>query len=130
MADWKYCNPNPHGLIRAVDCTIRAICAVTGQDWDTTYTDACLEGFIEKNMPSANSVWRAYLRRKGFGRAIIPDECPDCYTVGDFADDHPKGKFVLATGSHAVACIDGSIYDSFDSRSEVAIYFYYQKEDA
>ena len=129
MADWKYFNPNPHGLIRAVDCTIRAICAVTGQDWNTTFTGLALQSFILKDMPSANHVWAAYLKRRGFRRAVIPDSCPDCYTVGDFADEHPKGKFVLGTGSHAVACIDGIILDSFDSRAETPIYFFYKKED-
>ena len=127
MAEWVYYNPNPkHGKV--VDCTIRAICAVTGKSWDVVYAEACLEGFLEKNMPSANSVWKSYLRRLGYGRAIIPDECPDCYTVGDFADDHPVGRFVLGTGSHAVAVIDGRVFDLFDSRSEVPVYFYYKKE--
>lgn len=127
MAEWVYYNPNPKQG-RAVDCTIRAICAVTGKDWNEVYTEAALEGFLKKNMPSANSVWPSYLRRLGYGRAIIPDECPDCYTVGDFADDHPVGRFVLATGNHAVAVIDGRVLDLFDSRSEVPIFYYYKKE--
>ena len=37
MAEWVYFNPNPAGA-RTGDCVIRAICAATGQDWDTTYT--------------------------------------------------------------------------------------------
>lgn len=90
MAEWVYYNPNPLGKTRAVDCTIRAICAVTGKDWDTVFTEACLEAYLEKNMPSANSSWRSYLLRLGFGMAVLPDECPDCYTVDDFANDHPQ----------------------------------------
>ena len=126
MAEYRFYNPNPDSL-RVGDCVIRAICAVTGQEWDTTYTGAALQGYILKDMPSANHVWRAYLKSKGFRREIIPDTCPDCYTVADFANEHPKGKYVLGTGSHAVAVVDGTILDTWDSRGEVPIYYYYKE---
>lgn len=127
MAKWLYYNPNPDGN-RVGDCVIRAMAAATGQDWDTTFTGNALQAFIIKDMPSSNAVWRAYLRSRGFKRAIIPDTCPDCYTVNDFADDHPKGAFVLGTGSHAVAVVDGMVLDTWDSRNEIPIYYFY-KED-
>ena len=126
MAEYRYYNPNPDGL-RVGDCVIRAICAVTEQDWGTTYTGAALQGYILKDMPSANHVWRAYLKSKGFRREIIPDSCPDCYTVGDFADEHPKGRYVLGTGTHAVAVVDGIVLDTWDSRNEVPIYYFYKE---
>ena len=127
MAEWKYYNPNPKSK-RVGDCVVRAIAAVTGQDWDLTYTGVALQGYINKNMPSGNPVWRAYLRSRGFKGAIIPDTCPDCYTVEDFADDHPRGRFVLGTGEHAVAIVNGVVLDTWDSRDEVPIFYYY-KED-
>lgn len=128
MATWEYFNPNPEGK-RVGDCVIRAICAATGQDWDTTYTGVALQAYILKDMPSANHVWRAYLKSKGFKRAIIPDSCPDCYTVADFADDHPRGDYVLGTGTHAVAVTDGGIVkDTWDSLGEVPIYYFYKEK--
>ena len=127
MAKWIYYNPNPDGN-RVGDCVIRAMAAATGQDWDATFTGNALQAFIIKDMPSSNAVWRAYLRSRGFKRAIIPDTCPDCYTVNDFADEHPKGAFVLGTGSHAVAVVDGTVLDTWDSRNEIPIYYFY-KED-
>lgn len=36
-------------------------------------------------MPDANEVWGGYLRSLGWIRGAIPDTCPDCYTVADFA---------------------------------------------
>lgn len=109
------------------DCVIRAIGTVTDRDWDDTYLDLTVKGFEMKEMPSMNNVWGAYLRDMGFTRHIIPDTCPDCYTVEDFTKDHPRGRYVLGTGTHAIALIDGTVYDTFDSTEEIPI-FYFEKE--
>ena len=63
----------------------------------------------------------------GFKRFIIPDTCPDCYTIKSFCSDHPKGEFIAATGSHVVAVVDGDYYDTGDSGNEVPVY-YWKKE--
>ena len=55
---------------------------------------------------------------------IILDEYPDYYTVEDFCADHPKGTYVLGTGSHAVAVVDGFYYDAWDSGNEIPIYYW------
>ena len=123
MAELHYFNPNPNGA-KVGDCVVRAICAATGQDWDKTYTGLAVQGFTLKDMPSSNHVWSEYLHNKGFSRETIPNTCPACYTVGDFADDNPNGTFVLGTGVHAVAVIDGEIWDSWDSRSEIPILYF------
>lgn len=75
---------------------------------------------------NSNSVWDAYLREKGFIRAAIPNTCPECYTVEDFARENPKGLFVVATGSHAIAVADGDVYDSWDSTQEIPTYYYFR----
>lgn len=126
MANFIYYNPNPVNQ-KVDDCVVRAIAAATRQDWDSVYIGLVFQGFIIKDMPANNYVWGNYLRSKGFIRRIIPNTCPDCYTVENFADDHPIGTFVLGTGSHAVAVIDGDVYDTEDSRKEIPIYYY--KED-
>jgi len=106
------------------DCVVRAISYVTKQDWDTTYIGLCLQGYIMKDMPNSNNVWGVYLRARGFERGIIPNNCPDCYTVRDFCRDNPEGSFILATGSHVVAVVNGDYYDTWDSGDEVPIYFW------
>lgn len=41
--------------------------------------------------------------------------CDGLY-AGDFADLHPYGTYLLRMNGHIVCCIDGYIYDIFDSR--------------
>jgi hypothetical protein len=83
-----------------------------------------LQGFEAKDILTSNPVWGAYLRKNGFKRYVIPNTCPDCYAVSDFCLDHPVGEFILATGSHVVAVINGDYYDSWDSGNEVPVYFW------
>lgn len=125
MAEWVYYNPNPYGA-KVGDCVIRAISAATKQDWDKVYTGLSFQGFALKDMPSSNYVWAEYLRAKGFIRETLPNTCPVCYTVGDFADEHPVGVYILGTGQHAVTIRDGNVYDSWDSRGEIPV-FYFRK---
>lgn len=116
-------NPNPvRNLVG--DCVIRAVAKLTDQSWDETYLDITLQGYMMKDMPSSNAVWNAYLINKRFQRYTIPNTCPDCYTVIDFCNDHPQGKFLLATGTHVIAVDNGNYYDTWDSGDEVPIYFY------
>lgn len=85
-----------------------------------------IQGFMLGDMPSANAVWGAYLRRKGYTRHMVLDTCPDCYTVGDFATEHPQGTYILALSNHVVCIQDGVIYDSWDSSGEIPLYFWYK----
>ena len=120
-----YCfyNPNPAGRFVG-DCTIRAICKLTDQDWDTVYVGTAFQGFMAKDMPSGNATWGAYLRRQGYIRQIIPNSCPDCYTVKDFCRDNSRGRFLLALDQHVVAVVDGDYYDTWDSGNEIPIYYW------
>jgi len=110
------------------DCVIRAIGTVTDSEWDDVYLDLLTKGFKEKSMPSLNEVWGSYLHDIGYTRHIIPDTCPDCYTVDQFTKDHPRGRYILGTGTHVIAVIDGNYYDTWDSGEEIPI-FYWQKEN-
>lgn len=120
-------NPNPKGNYVG-DCVIRAISKVTNQDWEDTYINVCMQGFMLRDMPSANHVWGAYLRSQGFKEHLLPNTCPDCYTVRDFCVDYPQGTYMLATGTHVIAVENGQYYDSWDSGSEV-ITSYWQREE-
>ena len=125
---WVYYNPNPTGK-HVGDCSVRAITKATGEDWDTAYCGISMQGLILKNMPSSNSVWGTYLRRKGFKRKMLPDECPECYTVEQFCEDHPTGLFVVAVQNHVLTVLDGDYYDAWDSGKETPIFYYYIDEE-
>lgn len=116
-------NPNPKQK-RVGDCVIRAICKVLDMDWDDVYIQLCLQGFKMKDMASSNSVWGAYLKSKGYLQVTIPNTCPECYSIRDFCEDNPKGTFVVGTGTHVVAVVDGDYYDAWDSGDEIPVYYF------
>ena len=118
-----YFNPNPEGRFVG-DCVIRAISMALNQSWEKTYLDICQKGLSMHDMPSANRVWGAYLKDCGFTKHVIPDNCPDCYSVREFAYDHPSGTYILGTGTHVVAVLNGNYYDSWDSGDEAPIYYF------
>lgn len=121
---YAYYNPNPSGL-SVGDCAVRAVSKALEQSWEEAYVGLALEGFMRGDLPNGDSVWGAYLRRHGFQRYLIPDECPDCYTVADFAADHPAGTYVLSMpGRHVLTVTDGNIYDSWDSSKEIPTYYW------
>ena len=122
---YEYWNPSPNGM-RVGDCSVRALSKILGIDWETAYTMLCLKGFSRFDMPNSNAVINSALAEHGFMREVIPNTCPDCYTIGDFAEDHPEGKYVVGTGDHVVAVVDGKIYDTWDSSNEIPI-FYWEK---
>lgn len=120
-------NPNPQGK-NVGDCVIRAVSKALDIDWEKAFTEICLQAYMLSDMPSANHVWGAYLKNKGFKKYVLPESCPDCYTIREFSSDRPKGTYVVATGSHVVAVKDGDYYDAWDSGDETPVY-YYRKED-
>ena len=121
----KY-NSNPIHK-RVGDCVIRAISVALDQDWDTTYTGIVLKGFEEKDMPSGNAIWGAYLKEKGFERNAIPADLVGWYTVEDFANEHKSGVYILAIDGHVVCVKDGNYYDTWQSGDETPVYYWAKK---
>ena len=124
---YVYYNLNPDKK-DTIDCTIRAVSLILGQSWERTFIHIMIECLVHHDMPEANYIWAGYLKSRGFVRKLIPDTCPDCYTIRDFCADHPIGRYILGTGYHAVAVIDGDYYDVFDSGDYVPIYFWCASE--
>lgn len=123
---YVYFNNNP--LEKATgDCVVRAISIVTGMSWDEAYEAVCAEGFRLAEMPSTNTTWGALLRRMGFEKRVVPDACQTCYTVMDFCTEYPDGVYILATGTHVVAVVNGNWIDAWDSGNEYPIYYWRQK---
>lgn len=125
-----YYNPNPQQL-HVGDCVIRAVTKALDTTWEEIYTRIFVYGYAMSDMPSANRVWRQFLKENGFKKYLIPDTCPDCYTVQDFCVDHPEGVYILGIdgykSGHVVTVVDGDYYDTWDSGNEIPD-FYWRKE--
>lgn len=115
---YRYYNPNPCG--KAVgDCVIRAVSRLENLTWEQSFISICVFAYVHCDMPSSNAVWASYLRSRGYRQYSLPSNCPLCYTVADFCREHPVGSFLVGTGTHVVAVIDGDYYDAWDSGNEV-----------
>lgn len=120
---WVKWNPNPQGK-QVGDCSVRAVARALNTTWEDAYSGIAVQGFMMNDMPSNNGVWGAYLRNHGFVRKIIPNECPDCYTVNDFCAEHPHGVYVLAVHNHVVTIVDGDHFDTWPSGNEIVLYYF------
>lgn len=60
---------------------------------------------------------------------MVPNEYPNGISVKKFTEIYPRGIFVLGTGEHAIAVINGTYYDTWDSGDEI-IMFYLAKKKA
>lgn len=120
---WVRCNPNPRRK-HVSDCVIRALAIALKKRWYDVYDDLYVVGRVEANVSCDNEVWGLYLRMNGFEPFLLPQSCPRCTTIREFTRYYPKGTYVIGTGSHAVAIVDGDYYDSWDSGNEVPSFFW------
>ena len=123
---WVRCNPNPKRK-HVPDCVIRALAIVLDKTWYQIYDDLYIVGREEANVSCSDEVWGLYLRRRGFEPFLLPEAC---VTVKEFTKYFPKGRYVIGTGGHAVAIIDGDYYDSWDSGSEIPSFFWRLNENS
>jgi hypothetical protein len=115
-------NPNPTGK-NVGDCVVRAISKALNLSWEKTYILLCVQGLICADLPSSNEVWSDFLKSKGFKRRTLDD----AYTIEEFCESFPDGVYVVGTGSHAVAIVDGCFFDAWNSGREQVLY-YFEKE--
>ena len=120
---YVYANVNPSGR-NTEDCLVRAIAILMGITWDKAYMDLCQRGLLIHDMPNKDSTLTLYMREHGFKRYAIPNTCPACYSIAEFCEDHPVGEYIVLTGNHAVAVIDGAYYDTTDSGSEIPQFYW------
>ena len=123
-------NPNPVRNDGAVgDCAVRAIAKALDISWEKVYTKLSLNGFLMGDIPNSDLVWGSVLREEGFVREIVPNTCPECYTVADFCEDHPDGIYVIKSENHVATVVDGVLYDSWNSEMKIPIYYWTNKKE-
>ena len=124
---YRYYNPNPYNKIVG-DCVIRALAVAFGISWVNAYTELAIYGLEKGDIPSSNNLWGSYLRENGYRAVPLPDTCPSCYTVRQFAEEHPYGTYILALGNHVVTCVSGTYIDTWDSGDETIAYYFEKRE--
>ena len=125
---YVFYEPNP---VRtgAIDCATRAVAKALDVTWERAYVLLSLNGFLMGNDPASDEVWGSVLRQRGYQRHIIPNDCPDCFTVAQFAEEHPIGTYVVKSENHVATIIDGNLYDSWPSQDKVVLYYWTNKEE-
>lgn len=122
---WAFYNPNPvHSEGGIGDCAVRAVAKALGLSWEEAYSKLCVNGYLMGDIPNSDIVWGSALRAEGFTREVVPNTCPDCYTVQEFCADHPVGTFVIKSESHVATVVDGVLYDSWNSEMKIPIYYW------
>ena len=124
---WVYANPNPCRQ-EEPDCVVRAISIATGKTWHEVHRDLCRLSAEKCTMPSVNWLWELYLKRFGFRKHLMPERCPECVTVREFARRHTSGTYIVGTGTHAVVVIDGNHIDAWDSGDETGTCYFTMEE--
>lgn len=125
---YRHYNPNPSNLM-VDDCAIRALCCLEGMAWKDSAIALFIQSYHMCMTQTDKTVFNAYLNKIGYTKYQIPNTCPDCYTVADFCNDNPQGRYIVATQSHVVAIIDGDHYDTWDSSFEPILYYWGKKEE-
>ena len=118
-----YANPNPDNK-QVPDCVIRAICIALNKPWLEVSDELYGLARREYSVTCDDHVWGYYLYSLGFEPFLLPFACPKCITVDDFKKYYPYGTYIIGTGYHAVAVINGDYYDTWDSGNEVPTFFW------
>ena len=106
---YKYHNANARGNF-VNDCVVRAISVAQGKSWDETYEElsdiAQRNGIILDDVNFIDPLLDSRDERVCFNEKY----------VGEFAEEHPRGTYLITMNGHITCCIDGVIYDTFDCR--------------
>ena len=113
MANYVYYNRNPDGK-RQNDCVTRAISLATG----LTYPQVRRKLYHTARLLNCEKLcvccYRHLLDDVFKYKRIICDGL----MVGEFADLHSKGVYLLRIDGHITCCINNNIYDIWDCRDE------------
>ena len=120
---WIPANPNP-GKKNVPDCVIRAISIALNKPWLETSDELYHTARQDYSITADDHVWGHYLFKLGFKPFLLPQSCPQCVTVNAFSKMYPRGTYIIGTGSHAVAVVNGNYFDTWDSGNEIPTFFW------
>lgn len=111
MAKFIYLNTSPDGEHKN-DCVSRAITLASGIDYPIVRKKLF---HTARLLGCKKLCWSCYsfLLTQVLGYRQV--NC-DGMTVGEFADLHPRGTYLIRIDQHLTTVIDGNSYDTFDCR--------------
>lgn len=112
---YQYYNANPLGR-KVNDCTVRALSLAYGVSWDEAFDILSDLAQFQATMLDDIDHIDDYLRHNS---KIIYSRTNKDLTVGEFADAHPIGVYLITMRGHITCCIDGCIYDTFDPSDRI-----------
>jgi hypothetical protein len=104
---------------------IRAICIALNKPWLEVSDELYEFARREYSVTCDDNIWGHYLYFLGFEPFLLPFHCPKCTTISEFSKMYPHGVYIIGTGKHAVAIINGDYYDSWDSGNEIPSFFWH-----
>lgn len=109
---FTFYNANPYAN-NISDCVIRALSVLTNRNWHDIYDElsdlANKQGLLFSNVIFVED----YLDN------LYNRECHYAKTVGEFAKEHPLGKYAITMDNHITALINGKLIDTFDPSERV-----------
>lgn len=109
---YRYYNANVKGRF-VDDCTIRAISVAENLTWEQAYKKLSRLAMKSGQMQDNVEFIERYLDDR------YDRECFPRLSVGDFAEEHPVGIYLITMPNHITVCIDGYIYDTFDCSDRI-----------
>lgn len=116
MSRFVYYNRNPQHKRKENDCVCRAISLALDLDYYEVLHKLKLTSELYDCDRYLLCCYKTLIQDVFKCRSI---QCENI-TVGEFADRHKYGTFIVRTVGHLTCVIDGTVYDIFDCRNETA----------
>lgn len=105
---YRYYNANSHNNF-INDCVIRMTAVIEDIPYSQAYMQLSKLA-MQEGLMLDDSRFVKHLLDKKYKRIPYKEK-----TIGEFAENHPIGRYILTTKGHIVACIDGFVVDTWDS---------------
>ena len=112
---FQYYNANPYGR-NTNDCVIRAICGVTGREWEDVLMDLTMCAIKHKLMVDDPDLYTKYLKENGWKKCRQPKKANGKkYKAYEWAPLF-KGKAIAHVGAHHMVMVShGKVWDTWYS---------------
>lgn len=114
MSRYKFLNLNPQGK-REQDCVCRAITFASGLPYEEVYEKLWLTAELYECDRLCKFCYSNFIS------SVLKYKEVNCdrLTIGEFADKHPYGTYLIRVPNHLTVIQDGVLYDIWDCRSEI-----------